>query len=104
MIMTRGRPRGFDRRKIATIVTVLANNPDGIWLRRVADEAKLSPATVGFYADSVLAPLLEDSRLGKEGKPILRVLRLKPYVLERIQEGKSIDQVLKILGLMSKIG
>lgn len=101
-----GRKKGFDERKIAKIVTVLAANPDGIWLRRVAKETGYSPATVAHYIKTVLAPLIEDTSLGASGssKPLLRVLRLKPFVFEKLREGRDIRQIMKILRLINKIG
>ena len=99
-----GRKKGFDKHKVVKIIEVLARNPDGIWIRRIAGELKLSPTTVTKYIDTVLKPLVEDVSLGGSGKPLLRVIRLKPFVLERLHEGKSIEQTMKILHLMNKIG
>lgn len=98
-----GRKKGFDERKIRKIVTVLAANPDGIWLRRIAKEAGYSPTTVTHYLRTVLGPIVEDVSLGDSAKPLLRVIRLKPFVLEKLQEGRDIRQVMKILRLVSKI-
>lgn len=99
-----GRKKGLDKRKIGAIINVLIANPDGIWLRRIAEETKLSPATVAHYIETALKPLVEDTSLGKTEKPLLRVIRLKPFVLERLQEGKDINDIIKILDLMKKIG
>lgn len=98
-----GRKKGFDEKKISRIVTVLAANPDGIWLRRIAKESGYSPTTVSHYIGTILAPLLDDVSLGA-GKPLLRVVKLKPFVLEKLQEGRDIRQIMKILRLMGKIG
>jgi hypothetical protein len=98
-----GRKKGFDKKKIIAIVSVLANNPDGLWLRRIAEETKLHPSTVTKYIDTLLKPLLEDISLGGSGKPLLRVIRLKPMVIERLQKGQSIDQIMKILKLMDQL-
>jgi len=46
-----GRKKGFDERKIAMILDVLIKHPDGAWLRRVAEETKLSPTTVSSYVE-----------------------------------------------------
>lgn len=101
-----GRKKGFDERKIAKIVSVLAANPDGVWLRRIAKDTGYSPATIAHYLHTILAPLTEDISLGpgENGKPLLRVVRLKPFVLEKLHEGRDIRQIMKILRLMSKIG
>ena len=97
-----GRKKGFDERKIGKIISVLAANQDGMWVRQIAKNTGYSPPTITHYIEGVLAPLVEDTSLGT-GKPLLRVIRLKPFVLEKLQEGKDIRQIMKILRLMSKI-
>jgi len=99
-----GRKKGFDEKKILSIVQVLLANQDGIWLRQIAKETGLSPATVGKYLDTVLKPLVEESSLGRSEKPLLRVIRLKPFVIERLQEGKTLADIMKILRLLDKVG
>ncbi len=100
-----GRKRGFDDKKIAKIVTVLIANPDGAWIRRIAKQADYSPATVTHYLEGALAPIIEDVSLGGgTGKPLLRIVRLKPFVLEKLREGRDIRQIMKLLRLMNKIG
>lgn len=102
--MHMGRKKGFDEKKIGSIIGILASNPDGLWLRRIASELKLSPTTVTKYVDGILKPLVEDVSLGGSGKPLLRVIRLKPFVIERLAEGKDIRQIMKMLDLMRRIG
>lgn len=99
-----GRKKGFDERKIRKIVSVLAASPDGIWLRRIAKEADLSPTTVAKYLEGPVAPLLDDVSLGTGGKPILRVVRLKALVLERLQQGDDLRQIMRLLKMMSRVG
>ena len=98
-----GRKKGFDQKKIAAIVRLLAANPDGMWLRQIARETQLHPLTVKRYVETVLQPLVEDVSLGGGGKPLLRVIRLKPFVIERFQEGRSLAEVLKLLRLFDTI-
>jgi hypothetical protein len=97
-----GRKKGFDKKKIGAIIGILARNPDGIWIRQIARYTKIHHSTVTKYVDTILKPLVEDVSLGSSGKPLLRVIRLKPFVLERLGEGKSIDQIMKILQLVDK--
>jgi hypothetical protein len=99
-----GRKKGLDKKKIGAIIGVLIENQDGIWLRRIAEETNLSPSTVSHYIETALRPLIEETSLGKTAKPLLRVIRLKPFVIERLQEGRDINQVMKVLDLMKKIG
>ena len=97
-----GRKKGFDERKIGKIVSILAANPDGIWVRQIAKQAGYSPPTITHYVKGILAPVGEDPSLGT-GKPLLRVIRLKPFVIEKLQEGRDISQIMKILRLVGKI-
>ncbi|MFH0832150.1 MAG: hypothetical protein V1900_00290 [Candidatus Aenigmatarchaeota archaeon] len=97
-----GRKKGFDDRKISSIVRALRANPDGIWLRRLSEELGMAPATVAKYVEGILKPLVDDSSLGN-GKPIIRVIKLKPFVLERLQEGKDITEIMKLLRVLNKI-
>ena len=97
-----GRKKGFDKRKITSIITVLASNPDGIWLRRIAEETKMHPSTVTKYIDTLLKPMVVDVSLGGSGKPLLRVIKLKPFVIERIQRGENLDKIMKLLKLMNQ--
>ena len=98
-----GRKKGFDQRKIASIISALATHQDGLWLRQIARETDLHPLTVKKYLETALSPLVEDVSLGQTGKPLLRIVRLKPFVIERLQEGKTIGDILKILNLLDKI-
>jgi len=97
-----GRKPGFDKAKVNAILQALLANPDGIWLRRIAAETKLHPSTVTKYIDGALRALVDDTVLGDK-KPFLRVIRLKPIVIEKLQEGKNFDQVLKYLEMVNKI-
>ena len=96
-----GRKPGLDEKKIASIVSVLSRYPEGLWLRKLAEETGLTHATVAKYIGSALKPLVEDTSLGSGAKPLLRVIRLKPAVLEELQNGKDLQHIMKILHMMS---
>ena len=98
-----GRKKGPSPQKIAALVSILARNPDGMWLRKLAKEAGMSPMTVSKYANTTLKPFLEDVSLASEKRSILRILRLKSFVIEKLREGKDLNQILKILALVEKI-
>ncbi|MDI6720827.1 MAG: hypothetical protein QMD85_00450 [Candidatus Aenigmarchaeota archaeon] len=99
-----GRKPGLSGEKIGRIFNVLVANPDGLWLRELSRRCGCTHATISRYIDnSSLKPLLLDDSIGKPEKPALRVIRLKPFVIERLQEGKDINQIMKLLRLMSKI-
>jgi DNA-binding IclR family transcriptional regulator len=96
------RKAGFDERKVLAMVQVLLmSNPDGLWLRQVARETSLSPSTIARYLDTVLRPLVEDSPLGAQ-KPLLRVIRLKPFVIERLEVGGTLADVVRTVRIVSK--
>ena len=93
-----------DPKKIVRIIQILARYPEGTWIRRIAREAKLHPTTVSRYLSGPLAALVEENTLGSpEGKPLLKVVRLKSTVLERLQQGSTIAQVLRYVGLIEKV-
>ncbi|MBI4019125.1 MAG: hypothetical protein HY364_02630 [Candidatus Aenigmarchaeota archaeon] len=96
-----GRKKGFDGKKISSIISALARNPDGLWLRQLSRDTGLSATTVGTYIGGILEPLLEETSLGSGSRPMLRVIRLKPYVLQKIAEGRSIGEILKMLKILS---
>ncbi len=95
-----GRKPGLDERKVLSIVQVLLSNPDGLWLRQLAKEAQLAPSTVSRYLDTVLHSLVEDTPLGGE-KPLLRVVKLKPFVIQRLEAGQTLADIMRILRLIS---
>jgi len=98
-----GRRKGFDQKKILAIVQALLAHQDGLWLRQIAKLTGLAPSTIAKYLDGTLAPLVEESSLGEHEKPLLRVVRLRPFVIERLQEGKTLADIMKILRLVHKI-
>ena len=99
-----GRKPGFDQKKAENIVKVLAQHPDGVWVRRIAEEAALHPTTVTKYLEGILSPLIEDVSLAGRERPILRIVRLKTYVVERLQEGKTAEEILKLLKYFATSG
>ncbi len=102
MTVKRGRKPGYSPDKIGLILRVLAQNPDGLWLRKLAEKAGMHPSTVSRYVDNVLGSMIEDVSLGDE-KPIMRVIRLKPFVLQKLEEGMDIRKIMKILSVMKNI-
>ena len=94
------RPKGEDTKKIAAILNVLAKYPEGIWIRRLAKEAGVHPTTATRYVEGPLAPMVEISSLGE--KPLLKVVRLKPIVLQRLEEGMSFGQIMRLLNVIQE--
>lgn len=100
----RGRPSGYDRKKIAIIAKVLAENPDGLWLRKIAEKTHLHPNTVSNYVNTVLSPIVDDISLGSDEKPIIRVIRLKHFVFRKIQEGVPLEDILEFSQIIKNVG
>lgn len=95
------RPRGYNSKTIALLMGILASKPEGLWIRRMAKEAKLHPSTVSRYIVGPLKPFVETSALGSpDSRPLLIVVRLKPVVLQRLAEGASLGDIMKLLSLI----
>jgi hypothetical protein len=99
----KGRPSGYNIQNILSITKVLLENPEGLWLRKIAKKANLHPNTVSNYLNTVLSPLVEDISLGDDEKPIIRVIRLKPSVYKKIKEGANIQEILKFSRIIKNI-
>ncbi|MBU5678393.1 MAG: hypothetical protein QXJ96_03605 [Candidatus Aenigmatarchaeota archaeon] len=100
----RGRPSGCDINKTLLIANILLKYPEGLWIRKIAKKANLHPNTVSNYINTVLSPLVEDIALGDDEKPILRVIRLKPSIYEKIQKGKSIQELIEFSQIIKNAG
>ncbi len=102
--MKRGRKPGLDPNKIKDILSVLAENPEGLWLRQIAKQTNIHPSTVSKYIESALKPMVEQENLGgnDEKKPIIRVIKLKPYVIEQLHQGKPVSSIYKIMKVISE--
>lgn len=98
-----GRKKGFNANKISAIIGVLIKNQDGMWIRELARQTGMHPTTITKYVEGVLNPLVEDVSLGSTSKHLLRVIKLKPFVIERLEQGQSLDKIMKMLSLMNKI-
>lgn len=82
-------------------MAILASKPEGIWIRRMAKEAKVHPSTVSRYVAGPLKPFVETSALGSpDSRPLLIVVRLKPIVLQRLAEGASLADVMRLFSLI----
>lgn len=98
----RGRPSKMDINKTSKIVAVLYKNPDGLWLREIAKRTGLHPSTINAYIERGLRPLLIDERIGTEEKTLLRIIRLKPIVIQRLDQGQRLSGILKYVKLIEK--
>ena len=97
------RPSGYNSTTTADLLRVLVKAPDGLWIRRLAKQADLHPSTVSRYLAGPLKPFVDTSPLGSpNSKPLLVVVRLKSVVLQRLEEGASLADVIRLLSLMEE--
>jgi hypothetical protein len=94
------RRPGYAPQRIASILAVLAKHPEGIWMRKLESEAGLDKKTIRRYIEGPLAPVVEVTALGE--KPLLKVVRLKPAVFQRLGEGQNLEQVIRLMGLIER--
>jgi len=100
----KGRPFGPDKQKLARILKILVENPNGLWLRNIAKRANIHPTTVSNYINTILRSLVEDISLGDEEKPIIRVIKLKPFVIKKLEQGIPLEDVLKFSQIIKNVG
>lgn len=103
LYLPRGRPKKLDNQKISLILGVLYRNESGLWLRELSKQTNLHPSTVNFYVERVLSPLLIDERVGNDEKPILRVIRLKPAIIEKLNQGYNFSEIMKYIKMVENI-
>ncbi len=70
--------RKLNRDKMAKILEILRNYPDGIWFRELVRESGLPASTVHFYLEK-LSPLIENiGYRDYQGRFVgIRIIRLK---------------------------
>jgi DNA-binding IclR family transcriptional regulator len=95
-----GRKPGFDTAKINVIITALYENQEGLWIRRLAKVTGLHPSTVTKYVEGAISSLVDVRVLGE--KPMLKVVSLKPIVLQKLEEGQKIGDILKYLKMINR--
>ena len=96
--------RKKDIKKINKIIKVLLKYPDGIWIRRISSESKISVSTIHFYLDNVLNDIVENIGVkNSKGQYFgLRIIKLKPKVKDSIEK-KGLKIVLDYLRMYNKI-
>jgi len=91
-----------DKIKIRKILLVLYKHREGLWLRRLSRECKLSVSTVQYYINNILDDFVENLGV-KDNKGNyfgLRIIVLKPKIRKIIEEGnfEKIYDFLKMYG------
>jgi hypothetical protein len=99
----RGRKPGQDPMIARKIVQVLVNNPDGLWIRQLGKGVGVHPTTATRYVEGILAPMVDIQTLGTNSeKPLLKVVKLKTVVLEKLEQGQKLSEILRFLELIDK--
>jgi hypothetical protein len=90
--------------RINKIISVLAANPDGIWLRQLASQTKIPPSSIHRYIEGELSDIVDSLGVKDDkGKYFgLRIIRLKPKIIEVIESG-GMDKLKTFLDLSKKI-
>ena len=104
-LRNRGRPPGPDYRKIERILEALMRFPDGLWLRKLSHESRIPLSTVHYYIERVLNPFIESVGATDEDGHFfgVRVIKLKPGVLKKLNSGLTIRQLLKMNEIVHNI-
>ena len=93
--------RVINRNKIALFIKTLYDNEDGLWIREISRRTGLAVSTVHHYIN-ILSPILDETLLGE--KPLMRVVRLKPEIIERIDDGLTVDEILRTIEIVREVG
>jgi predicted DNA-binding transcriptional regulator YafY len=90
--------------RINKIISVLASNPEGVWLRHLAHETKIPPASLHRYIEKELPDIVDSLGVkGENGKFFgLRIIRLKPKIIEVIETG-GMDKLKSFLEMSKNI-
>jgi hypothetical protein len=90
--------------RITRIVSLLAANPDGLWLRQLSMQTKIPPASLHRYIENELFDIVDSLGVKDDkGKYFgLRIIRLKPKITEVIETG-GIDKLRSFLEMSKKI-
>lgn len=88
----------YDEEKVERIVEALMANPDGLWLRKLAEEADVPVSTLHRYVEGFLSPLIDNVGVrDDEGQFFgVRVIRLRSGVRKRLEEGTSFEKLMKM--------
>jgi len=70
-----GRKKGPDKNKVKKILEVLKRNPQGLWIREIARQAKLSKTTVHRYLREFMDDSIEEVVTVKGG--LVKFVKLK---------------------------
>ncbi|MBN2094537.1 MAG: hypothetical protein JW727_00665 [Candidatus Aenigmarchaeota archaeon] len=90
--------------RMDNIIKVLAAQPEGIWLRNLSKITKVPPATLHRYLERDLSDIVDNLGI-KDGKGNhfgLRIIRLKPKVVDIIREG-GLERLRKFLEISKNI-
>lgn len=94
---TGGRPKGPDINKIALILRVLKQYPDGLWLRNIAKVTKLPPSTLAYYVNRYFNVFIDS--LGFSNPETDKFIGLRIIRLKEAKKNVSVEEVMKYYDL-----
>jgi len=63
------------------VAAALSECPDGLTLRELSRRSNVKLSLLRYHLDRELAPYVQDTRVGPDEKPFIRLIRLKPNAL-----------------------
>lgn len=93
------RPK-YDKETVESLLKVLVKHPDGVWLSKLAKEADVPISTTAYYLDNQLKNLVYERAFG-DRKPVIRVVSLRPRVLESLEKGVSFSRIVRLMKIIS---
>jgi hypothetical protein len=95
------RPK-YNPETIKKLMSILVKYPDGIWMSKLAREADVPLSTTSYYLDNQISAFIDEQTLGEE-REIIRVIKLKPFVFQKLQEGMNLQKIMKIIKLIKDV-
>ena len=90
----------LNMKKLAKLVKVMYDNPDGLWIRQMARVSGLPVSTVHHYLQ-MLSPLTEETQLGE--RPLMRVVRFRPEIMKKLDQGMSVNELVRIIRILKSV-
>lgn len=100
------RDRNPDFAKMTAVLALLKEFPDGIWLRKIANDLKLSTSTVSKYVDGPLRDLLDNIGYKNEDDNYvgIRIIKLKTAFLNKEFNSENVKKLLETQKFLKSIG
>ena len=96
-MMSKNRPKKPDYEKIKAIISILLQNPEGIWLRKLSRDTKIPLSTIHYYIERILDNLVDNVGARDEHGHFfgIRLIRLKSGVASQLRDGVNLRKIIK---------